>query len=193
MRFFKPTLFLACTFLFVNTAMSQVSSISNDELVQYAKEQAYWVANVTCASGGKRVVQRKTDGDEWCAKEIEGYCDAAKEGAAEKACTNDYTSALTARESARQAQANAAREQARARQAEQQRQEQRRLADQRIAQQRAERERQAAEAAAAPLKKQINIEEELIKIEQEKLDLRRQELELQRRAVEIQALLDKEQ
>lgn len=177
--------------LLATSAYAEVSSISSDNLVQYAKEEAYWVADVSCSDGSKRTIQRKTDGNEWCGKDVEGFCDSTKETTATKICGAQYSSALALLETAKQAQNDAAQAEERARRAERERAEQRRLADQRIEEQRLERERQAAaEAAAAPLKKQISIEEELLKIEQEKLDLRRQELELQRRAVEIQSLLD---
>jgi len=174
--------------LLATGAHAEVSSISSDNLVQYGKEEAYWVADVSCSDGSKRTIQRKTDGNEWCGKDVEGFCDSTKETTATKICGAQYSSALALLETAKQAQNDAAQAEERARRAERERAEQRRLADQRIEEQRVERERQAA--AAAPLKKQISIEEELLKIEQEKLDLRRQELELQRRAVEIQSLLD---
>ncbi len=174
--------------LFAGTALSQVSNISSDNLVQYGKDQAFWVADVTCADDSIRVIQRKTDGNEWCGKAVEGFCDITKEGTAKKICGPEYTSSLSLLQATKQAQDNAAQAEQRAKRAEQERAEQRQLANERIEQQRIEREQQAA--AAAPLKKQITIEEELIQIEQDKLNLRRQELELQRRAVEIQALLD---
>jgi len=167
------------------TANAEVSGISSDNLVQYGKEQAFWVSDVSCSDGSTRTIQRKTDGSDWCGKEIEGFCDTSKEGAATKICGAQYTSALSLLETAKQAQNNAAQAEQRARQAEQERARQSRLASERQAQ----RDRQAA--AAAPLKKKISIEEELLKIEQEKLNLRRQELELQRRAVEIETLLKK--
>ncbi|MFT6406793.1 MAG: hypothetical protein ACJAQ6_000203 [Arenicella sp.] len=176
------------TVLFAGTALSQVSSISSDNLVQYAKEEAYWVADVTCADDSKRVIQRKTDGNQWCGKAVKGFCNTTKEGTAAKICSAQYTSSLSLLEATKQAQDNAAQAEERAKRAERERADQRRIANQRIEQQRIERERKAA--AAAPLKKQITIEEELIQIEQEKLNLRRQELQLQRRAVEIQAMLD---
>lgn len=179
------------TALFAGTAFSQVSNISSDNLVQYGKDQAFWVADVTCTDESTRVIQRKTDGNEWCGKAIEGFCDTTKEAAAKKICSDQYSSSLSLLQAAKQAQQDAAQAEQRAKQAEQERAEQRRLANERIEEQRVERERQEAEAQAAPLKKQITIEEELIQIEQDKLNLRRQELELQRRAVEIQALLDK--
>jgi len=174
--------------LIAASAYAEVSSISSDSLVQYGKEQAFWAADVNCADGSKRTIQRKTDGNEWCGKDVEGFCDTTKEATATKICGAQYSSAMALLQTAKQAQNDAAQAEERARRAERERAEQRRLADQRIQEQRAERARQAA--AAAPLKKQISIEEELLQIEQEKLNLRRQELELQRRAVEIQKLLD---
>jgi len=190
--------------LFAGTALSQVSNISNDNLVQYGKDQAFWVADVTCADESTRVIQRKTDGNEWCGKAVEGFCDTTKEAAAKKVCGPQYSSSLSLLQATKQAQEDAAQAEKRAKRAEQERAEQeraeqeraeqRRLANERVEQQRIERERQeaevVAEAEAVPLKKQITIEEELIQIEQEKLNLRRQELELQRRAVEIETLLD---
>jgi len=192
----KPTILFVGTTLFAGTALSQVSSISSDNLVQYGKDDAYWVASVTCTDESERIIQRKTDGNEWCGKAIEGFCDSTKESTAAKICGAQYTSSLSLLEATKQAQNEAAQAEQRAKRAEQerlaeqQRAEQRRLADQRVEQQRLEREKKAA-AAAAPLKRQITIDEELIQIEQEKLNLRRQELELQRRAVEIEALLEK--
>ena len=180
----KPSILFITSALFANAAMSEVSTISSDSLVQYAKEQAYWVATVTCSDDSQRVIQRKTDGNEWCGKAVDGFCDADKEAAADRICGTQYTSALSLLEATKQAQNEAAEAEERARRAERERQEQ--LAAQQR-QQQAERERQAA---TAPLKRQITIEEELIQIEQEKLNLRRQELELQRRASEIEALLE---
>lgn len=185
---FQHGLIIASSFILAEAAISQVSGISSENLVQYGKEQAYWVSNVSCADNSTRIVQRKTDGEQWCGKAIDGFCDVNKEAAAEKICSTGYTSALAALEASVRAQNSAAQAEARARRAEQEREQQRQLANQRIEQQRRAREQQAA--VNAPLEKQINIEEELIKIEQEKLDLRRQELELQRRATEIQTLLD---
>jgi flagellar biosynthesis GTPase FlhF len=176
------------TALFAGTALCQVSSISSDNLVQYGKEQAYWVADVTCADESSRIIQRKTDGNEWCGKEVEGFCEATKEATAKKICGPQYTSSLALVVATQKAQDDAAQAEERAKRAERERNEQRRVANQQIEQQRLERERKAA--AAAPLQKQISIDEELIEIEQDKLNLRRQELELQRRALEIQALLD---
>jgi len=176
------TTFVASMLLALPVA-AQVTSISSDNLVQYAQQQAYWESDVSCADGSKRTIQRKTDGNEWCGKAVEGFCDSTKESAAVKICETQYSSALTLLETAKQAQNNAAQAEQRARRAERERARQDRLANER----QTELERQAT--ASAPLKKKISIEEDLLKIEQEKLDLRRQELELQRRAVEIETLL----
>ena len=177
------------TGLFAGSALSQVSSVSSDSLVQYGKEQAFWVANVICADKSTRVIQRKTDANEWCGKAVDGFCGDTKKSTAKKICSTQYSSSLSLLEATKKAQESAMQAEKRAERAERERAEQRRLASQRIERQRIEREKKAA--AVAPLKRQITIEEELIKIEQEKLNLRRQELDLQRRAVEIQALLDK--
>ena len=176
-----------------NNAQAQVASISAETFAQYGKDDAYFVADVECEQGGStRAIQRKTDGNDWCGKDVTGYCGASKDAAAKKVCSTEYSSAISlledktkAEEAAAAAQARADSERERAAVAERERADQARRAQQQRA--RAEQERKAA---AAPLKKKISIEEQLITIEQEKLDLRRQELELQRRAVEIQKELD---
>ena len=202
----KPAVIFATTVLFSSSAMSQVSGISSDNLVQYGKEEAYWAAEVTCADESKRVIQRKTDSSAWCGKAVAGFCDKTKEDAAKKICGTQYTSSLGLLEAARQAQNDAALAEDRAKRAERERADQRRLTDQRLQQQRAERQAREAQeqriaeqqigeakksATPAPLETQISIQEELIQIDQEKLNLRRQELELQRRAAEIEAELNK--
>lgn len=177
---------------FVSNAQAQVTNISSETFAQYGKDEAYFVADVSCNQGGAaRAIQRKTDGDEWCGKDVAGFCGASKDAAAKKVCSSDYTATLEEVETKAKAEREAAAAKARAVAAEKERAAQARKAQQeraRAAQ--IERDKKAAVAAAAPLKKKISIEEQLIKIEQEKLDLRRQELELQRRAVEIQKLLD---
>jgi len=182
------------TVLFTSTAVSEVSSISGDNLVQYGKEEAYWVADVTCDDNSQRGIQRKTDGDQWCGIDFDGFCDTTKESTAKKVCSAQYTSSLNLLEATKQAQNSAAEAEERAKRAEEARAqsiraEQRRLADQRLESQRLERQRVANAAEVEPLKKRINIDEDIIRIENEKLKLRRQELELQRRASEIQSLL----
>lgn len=176
---------------FAGIAQSQVKSQSADEFVQYGPEDAYWVFTVTCADDAERQVQRKTDGDLWCAKDVEGFCDLNREIAAEKSCSKEYTEATTATAASDQ---QASEEKQRSDDAEAEK------AAQLKRQQEQERERQAQRARAnaaaeakreEEAKKQILIQEELLKIEQEKLNLRRQELELQQRAVEIEELLEK--
>lgn len=191
-KMYKLAIPLMGSILFTSTAMSQVENISGDSLVQYGKEDAYWVSEVTCADESKRVVQHKTDGELWCGKTVKGFCDETKESAAIKVCGSQYSQALSQIQATKQARNNAVKAEQRAKdqQAERERAQQRRAADERIVQQRIEREKRAA--AAEPIRKQINIEEELILIEQEKLELRRQELELQRRAAEIEAKLKTE-
>lgn len=190
----KPIIKIAfvCSSLLLssNVALAQVSKISSENLVQIGRD-AYWSADVTCKDDSVRKVQRKTDGAQWCGKDIDGFCETSKDAAAKKVCGEEYSSELDSLESARITQENAAKEAAAKAEASAnaKREEQRRLADQRIKQQQAAAK--AQQAAAAPLKKKISIEEQLILIEQEKLNLRRQELELQKRAVEIEKLLEK--
>lgn len=190
----KPIIKIAfvCSSLLLssNVALAQVSKTSSENLVQIGRD-AYWSADVTCKDNNVRTIQRKTDGAEWCGKDITGFCETSKEDAAKKVCSSDYSSAIDSLELARKTKEDAAKEAAAKAEASAnaKRAEQRRLADQRIKQQQAAAK--AKEAAAAPLKKQISIEEQLILIEQEKLNLRRQELELQKRAVEIEKLLEK--
>lgn len=170
------------------SAQSQVSSISAEDFAQYGTEAAYWVATVTCTDGSERKIQRKTDGNLWCGKDVSGYCRELKNEAADLVCGDSYSVVW-------QNQNSAAAEEAAQREAEERRRRQQaeqRRAEQRIANQEAQRREQQAAAAAAsgPSPEQLSIEEELITIEQEKIELRKQELELRRRAVEIQALLD---
>ncbi|GAA6137573.1 hypothetical protein NBRC116583_13200 [Arenicella sp. 4NH20-0111] len=156
----------------------QVNAItmSGEEFKEYAAEEAYWVVSVDCENGSDpRVIQRKTDGNQWCAKELDGYCFDSKDDASKEVCGEKYSSA--AEELNAQAKDKAKREQE-ARDNERKRRE--------------DAERAAAErkrAADEKRQNQISIDEQLLKIEQEKLSLRRQELELQRRAVEIRDAL----
>lgn len=189
-KIINSTIFIGCTFLAGNS-FAQVSGMSPENLVQINKD-AYWSTNVTCKNGKVQTIQRKTDGSEWCGKTVSGYCDTNKDKAAEKVCGADYADKVSSLE---EADRKAKEEKARAAKAkeEAERAEQRRLAEARRVQQeqriQAERARKAAEAA--PARKQISIEEQLIQVEQEKLNLRRQELELEKRAVEIEKLLEK--
>ncbi len=189
-RMIKTVMTVIATVALTSTAQAEVASIAPENFAQYDKDEAYWVAEVSCKqTDGTRTIQRKTDGNEWCGKDLPGFCDTDKDDAANKVCGAEYTSALAAIDDKIKAEKAAAVAQARATKAEQDSAAaQRRQAQQERVRAQNERDRQAA---AAPLKKKISIEEQLIKIEQEKLDLRRQELELQRRAVDIQKLLDK--
>lgn len=185
----KIAIVLSSPLLAINPAFSQAPKVSSENLVQI-NEDAYWAAEVSCNDNSERTVQRRTNGSEWCGKEVSGFCANNKDAAAVKVCGPEYSSALSLKESSIKAKEDADQAKKRADRAERDREEQRRLSEQRLRQQQEEKARQAA-AAAAPLKKQISIEEELILIEQEKLNLRRQELELQKRAVEIEKLLEK--
>ncbi len=152
-------------------------TLSSEEFTEYASEEAYWVVSVNCDDGSDpRIIQRKTDGNQWCGKEVEGYCFNAKAETAEKVCSADYSDSLATAKRAEQ---------------ERERQEQ---ANRQAEQERRQAQAQAAlaqqQAAEAERQKQIDIDEQLLQIEQEKLSLRRQELELQRRAVEIREALE---
>lgn len=161
--------------------ISNAAVLSAEEFKQYASEEAYWVVEVDCEDGSKpRTIQRKTDGTQWCGKEIDGFCSSTKNEAAEKVCGSEYSATVNNK-------AEAQAEQQRRAQAQRQATEQA-ARDQREAEARATAARE--QAAEAKRQSQIKIDEQLLQIEQEKLSLRRQELELQRRAVEIRESLD---
>ena len=135
--------------------------MSTEEFKEYAREDAYWVVSVDCEDGSEsRTIQKKTDGDQWCSKDIDGYCYDTKVVAADRVCGNSFALALIQKQENQAAQEKL----------EQQKQEEQQKRDQ--------EEEQARQ-------RQLAIEAELLEIEQEKLGLRRQELELQKRAVEI--------
>ncbi len=168
----------------VLTTNANAIEFSTEELKTVGPEQAYWVTNVTCDDGSDAgEIRRKTDGNEWCATLINGFCGATKAAAGEKVCGSEYTSAVA--EIKQQAEANKREAEARQRAAAERA---------RVEQQR--REAQARELAARQRAEeqkrnnQIQIDEQLLKIEQEKLSLRRQELELQQRAIEIREALE---
>ncbi|GHA16832.1 hypothetical protein GCM10008090_28100 [Arenicella chitinivorans] len=181
---------LVGSIVFTATASAQVKTKTAEEFAQYGPEDAYWVFTVTCEDDSEHKVQRKTDGDLWCAKEIEGFCDANRDIAADKVCGDAFGEAYAEQKNTIDAE-QAARKQAEA-------ESERKRSEAAAAKQREEQAKQQAAQRAqaeadAKVQRQLSIEEELLKIEQEKLDLRRQELELQERAVQIQELLDQEQ
>lgn len=184
----KTAIVFSSVILTTVSAFAEVSKISSENLVQIGQE-AFWSADVTCNDKSVRTIQRNADASEWCGKAVSGFCESNKEAAATKICGTEYSSALALVESSKKAKEDAEKARKRAERAEKERADQRRLANERLKQQQSARAKEAA--AAAPIKKQITIEEKLITIEQEKLNLRRQELELQKRAVEIEKLLDK--
>jgi len=161
-------------------SLAEVVSVSPEAFQQYGKENAFWEVTVNCSIAGEnvdRVLQRKTDGSQWCGKEVDSTCDQNKGAAAAKVCGETYTEALNRlNEQRRQEQARA--DQRKAEQAEVEAQQQ---AAKRNALQAADRQR--------ALQNTISIEEQRIQIEKEKLRLRRRELELQRRAQELEELL----
>ncbi|RBP48425.1 hypothetical protein [Arenicella xantha] len=171
---------------------AKVKSQTADEFAQYGPEDAYWVFTVTCADDSERKVQRKTDGEQWCAKDVDGFCDTDRVIAAEKSCSEEYLAAAgQASTKAKPAAPKPSADQQRAA-AEKEREAKRRQQQERERAAQAAKEKADAEAKREQeAKDQISIQEELLKIEQEKLNLRRQELELQQRAVEIEELLEK--
>ncbi len=173
------------------SSATHAAEFSAETLKAVGPVEAYWVTNVTCDNGDSAgEIRRKTDGNEWCATGIDGYCAASKAEAATKVCSAEFMAAkneLAEKEEAEKElqRANERAEQERKRELE--------------ARQQAERERQAAlaraqaekdRAAEGDRQKKIEIDEKLLQIEQEKLSLRRQELELQRRAVQIREALE---
>ncbi len=190
---FGVAICLACI---SSVALSEVESLTTEEFVQYGPEDAYWQFTATCKDGAERIVQRKTDGNNWCSKALEGYCDANRESAAEKVCSEAFVEEYANSEQVRKAEQEASRAKAQAEA--RKREDERRAADQRAAEQRARQAAAQAKAAeeaekAKEAENQLSIEEQLLKIEQEKLDLRRQELELQKRAIEIEDILKTEE
>lgn len=162
----------------IATLSFQASAVtmSGEEFKEYAAEEAFWVVSVDCENGSEpRVIQRKTDGNQWCAKELDGYCYDTKAETGKEVCGEKYNSEFD--QINQQVKEKAQKEQA-ARDAERKRRE---------AAAREATERKRAEDAKR--QNQISIDEQLLKIEQEKLSLRRQELDLQRRAVEIRDAL----
>jgi len=163
---------------------SIAATLSGESFKQYGAEEAYWVISVSCEDGSAaRVIQRKTDGNEWCGKDADGFCAADKASAADKVCSAEYSGILNERKQAQAAKIAKEREE-KAR--EQARQQAARDAREKAARETAARQR----AAEASRQSKIKIDEDLLQIEQEKLSLRRQELELQRRAVEIREALE---
>lgn len=173
---------LGGVFAINGVSYAQVKSMTPETLAQYGPEDAYWVFSAVCSDDSERQVQRKTDGQQWCGKDIDGFCQQDKSKAADMVCGQEYSQGLALQRETQRAQ--------RARvQAQRERERQRTAERQRAAQALAEQQRQQAQVAAATSSQRISIEEELIEIQQEKIELRREELELQRRAQEIQSLL----
>jgi len=180
----KASVSVIAVLMLNNTVLAaDVNSVSAESFAQYGREDAYWIATVSCEGGAENIIQRKTDGDSWCPKGALNLCSTDKDTAAKNACSDDYTQlAKAAKERELQAENAKAQEEARRRQ------------------QAAAAEAKQREAAAKPapvvressqetIQEKILIQEERIKIEQEKLQLRSREIELEKRAVEIEELL----
>lgn len=161
-----------------STTSAQVKSVSAEDFVQNGAD-AYWVFTAVCENGSERTIQRKADADDWCGKDVEGFCEADKTKASEMICGTEYSSALlTIRETALA-------EQDRERELRQQQEQQQ------IAQQRAELERtRVQQAQAASRARREQVEQQLIDLERQRIDLIREQRELQLRAAEIQTTLD---
>lgn len=191
-------LLLSTTLIASHGVAAAVKSKSPEEFVQYGPEDAYFAFTATCDDDAKRVVQRKTDGNEWCVKGIKGFCDENKETAAEQACSSELALAMGTVQSS-QKEADAAKQAEAERTAQAAKLEQERLAKEEQERARAadlERERAAARVAAQEkarkdalaaqsLKKKVQVEEELLKIDEELLELRQKDLDLQQRQTEI--------
>ncbi|MFT5574252.1 MAG: hypothetical protein ACI9FR_003190 [Cryomorphaceae bacterium] len=186
--FFTFYAFVIPLIMFAPIAWSAaVVELSAEDFAQYGQEDAYWTVNVTCeGSSAENIIQRKTDGSQWCAKEDANACDEAKDTVAKRVCSDQYLSNLdnsknledTRKSEERAAQTRRANE--------------RQLAARKTA---APVVRVITSVAAAPavdknLLNKISIEEQRLSIEQERLKLRRRELELERRAVEIEEQLE---
>ena len=169
--------------LFCTSTYAQVKSVSGENFVQYGPEEAYWVFQAICDDDSERKIQRKTDGSEWCGKDLDSFCDTDKDKAADLICGPRYSEGLALqRETLRAEDAQKRAQQERERQEEQDL----------VSRRRAEEERARlarAQAAAASESQRIAIEEELLTIDREKLKLRREEIELQRRVNEIEVIL----
>jgi len=192
---------VAMNFVVSSAVIAQVESISPESFAQYGQDNAFWVAEVTCSGeSNKRLIQRKTDGNEWCGKDVVGNCAENKDDVARKVCSPTYSAAMAsaideqkAAQEAEKAALVAKAAEAKAAKLEAQRKEKALAAKRRqAAEAKARAEEKKKALAAAPIKKKISIEQQLIKIEQEKLELRGEELKLKRRAVEIKALLSQQ-
>ena len=147
--------------------------MSTEEFKEYAREDAYWVVSVDCENGSEaRIIQRKTDGDQWCSKELDGYCYDTKVEAADKVCGNQFSLAFSQVLESQRLEAQAQRQRAEA--------ERKKI----------EQEKQRKAEQEKDRQNRLAIEAELLEIEQQKLSLRKEELALQKRAVEIEKQLE---
>lgn len=167
---FQSLLVALSAFVTLAASASAVSaSYSPEQFTEYGPEMAYWVVKVKCDNiDEQRVIQRKTDGDNWCSKDLSSSCSATKSAMVKKVCSKEVTESLASAK----------------------RVENQRLLEEKTRQEQARKTQpkvslKPVSSSNAVSQNKISIEEKLLKIEQEKLSLRRQELELQRRAVEI--------
>jgi hypothetical protein len=181
-----------------------VKSFSREKLKQYPNDVAFWEVSVTCLSTDlKPTIRQQVKGEQWCAKEIEGYCNNQKLKAAAYVCKSSYISQLQtlkdeelAEEKAREEAKKLAQEKkAKAKQAElakKEKQKQKDINSKALASISATGQNSAL-AGESVKSDELLIEEQRILIEQQRLDLRRKELELNKQALELQKIKQEKQ
>lgn len=85
-------------FAMQSVSAAEVRSLSREQYKQY-DDEIYWEISITCAGiDEKRIMQQEANGDEWCARDVEGICHSNKMNAAARICSNGYKRALAAQE-----------------------------------------------------------------------------------------------
>lgn len=157
---------------------ANVLSTSGESFAQYGKEDAYWVVTVNCDDNTKYVVQRKTDGEQWCPKGNNSLCSSDKSIAAKNSCSEANNTAVAKK--AKVIKTKAAPIQ----------QENARLTfEQREAAEKAAVERKIREAEYK-LQQRIEADEKLLLISTELSNLSLREQQIEQRIIEIDELLD---
>lgn len=168
---------------------AKVASVSPETFAQYGKENAFWEISVRCEGiEPERIIQRKTDGDDWCPKGADNLCGPDKAQAAINACDEEYASTIEQDTRAKEQEQKAQIERSKAQQDELRRQQ----AAAKPKPQVKPRPSISATISAneAKLRNKISIQEDRIKLDQAKLELRRKELVLERRSIEIEEILE---
>ena len=79
-----------------------VSSVSREQYRQDSPEDIYWEVSVNCSGIREaRIIEQKADTNEWCAKDVDGFCKNDKMAAAKEVCGAGYRRQLAAQERAR--------------------------------------------------------------------------------------------